>query len=100
MYAYVWEYRVSAEARQSFEAAYGPEGEWVRLFRRGDGYVRTDLWRDRDDSTRYVTIDHWKSFEAFASFRRRFSDEFEAFDARFEALTESERKIGDFGDTR
>ncbi len=45
---------------------------------------------------RYLTIDHWESAELFASFRQRFSDEFEALDARFEAMTSMERSLGNF----
>lgn len=100
MYAYVWEYRVDAERRDAFEAAYGPEGEWVRLFRRGDGYVRTELLHDRDDPQRYLTIDYWRSAEAFAGFRHALSGEFEELDRRLEQLTSSERKIGDFDEVR
>ena len=96
MYAYVWEYRVSAEMRAAFEAAYGPDGEWVQLFRRGRGYVGTELLRDRADATRYLTIGHWESAELFASFRRQFSGECAALAARFEAMTSLERSRGNF----
>ena len=46
-YAYIWEYTVRPERVAEFEQAYGPDGEWVRLFRRAGGYVRTELHRDR-----------------------------------------------------
>ena len=95
-YTYIWEYRVGAEDQAVFEAGYGPEGEWARLFRRGAGYFRTELLKDRADPTRYVTIDHWESFEAFTAFRREFSIEFEALDRRFERLTAEESKLGEF----
>jgi hypothetical protein len=37
-YATVWEFRVRADRRAEFERHYGPDGSWVALFRRGDGY--------------------------------------------------------------
>ena len=95
-YGYIWEYRVPTEDRAMFEAGYGPEGEWARLFRRGAGYMRTDLMRDRADPTRYVTVDYWESFEAFSAFRRAFETEFEAIDRRFESVTAKESKLGEF----
>jgi heme-degrading monooxygenase HmoA len=95
-YVYIWEYRVRAEEQARFEAGYGPDGEWARLFRRGAGYLRTELLKDRDDPTRYVTIDRWESFEAFSAFRRELGAEFEAIDRRFESITAEEAKVGEF----
>ena len=96
MYGYVWEYIVPSEARSAFEASYGPAGEWVRLFRRDPGYIQTVLLRDREAPSRFMTIDFWSSREAWLAFRGRFGAEFEALDARFEALTLRETHLGDF----
>ena len=60
-YVYAWEFRVRAETAATFEKLYGPQGDWVRLFRRAEGYVETLLLRDRADALRYVTIDRWRS---------------------------------------
>jgi heme-degrading monooxygenase HmoA len=95
-YVYLWEYRVVPESAAAFERVYGPEGEWVRLFRRAAGYRDTTLYRDRADPGRYVTVDRWRSREAFDVFRARFAAEFEALDARCEALTLREREVGRF----
>ena len=46
MFEIVWEYEVRPEKVEAFEALYGPEGDWARLFRRADGYVETRLFRD------------------------------------------------------
>ena len=95
-YAYMWEFLVRPERAREFEGAYGPNGPWVQLFRRGHGYVRTELHRDRRQAHRYVTIDYWESVEAWEAFRAAESAAFEAVDARCEELTLEEREIGTF----
>ncbi len=45
--------------RGAFEELYGPEGEWVRLFRRSPAYRGTELLEDLDSPNRFVTIDRW-----------------------------------------
>jgi heme-degrading monooxygenase HmoA len=94
-YTYIWEYAVPPESDGRFRAVYGPGGEWVRLFERGEGHVETRLYRDRYDPCRYVTIDVWESESAFRRFREEFAAEFDALDAACEALTRSERSIGE-----
>jgi heme-degrading monooxygenase HmoA len=60
----------SYEARnaEQFERVYGPEGEWAEFFRRGHGYVGTELLRDAETSGRYLVIDRWESREAYQAF--------------------------------
>lgn len=96
MFCYVWEYRVRPEHLDEFERGYGPEGEWVRFFRRNPEYIRTELLRDRDNALRFVTIDYWTSREACLAARERWRDEFDAIDARYDRITESETHLGDF----
>jgi quinol monooxygenase YgiN len=95
-YVYLWEYVVAADRLAEFERTYGPSGEWVRLFRGAAGYLRTELHRDRANAGRFVTVDYWESAAAWEAFRAERAREFEALDARCEALTESEREIGRF----
>jgi len=57
----VWEYEVRAEHAAAFEALYGADGDWARLFRRAEGYVETRLYRDTARPTLYLTIDRWRS---------------------------------------
>lgn len=80
----------------AFEALYGPDGEWVRLFRCAAGYRSTELLRDRFEVGRFVTVDCWDSEEAWRTFRIRYAEAFEALDARCEALTLEEREWGRF----
>ena len=90
----VWEFRVRAGRELEFEAAYGPEGEWARLFRRDPGYLGTELLRDGSDRRRYLTIDHWTSGAANDAFRERWRSDYQALDHRCEALTEHEAPLG------
>jgi len=95
-YVCIWEYVVEASHVEAFERTYGPEGEWVQLFRRADGYLRTELHRDRSRPTRFVSIDYWRTRDAWNTFRASFASEFEELDARCERLTLSERELGTF----
>jgi hypothetical protein len=96
MYCYVWSFVVRPELTEEFQSAYGPDGDWARLFRRDPQYLRTDLLRDRDNPARFLTVDFWLTSEACASFRARFSADFEALDKSFERFTIEETHVGDF----
>ena len=93
----IWEYTVPPDRAEAFIAAYGPAGAWARLFQQGSGYRGTELYRDRDDPTRFMTIDFWLSIEDFEEFRARFADQYAALDRTCEALTSAERRLGAFG---
>ena len=92
----VWEYRVAAAQAEEFARRYGPDGDWVRLFRQADGFLDTQLLHDAEDAQRYVTIDRWRSAEHFAAFRTRFAADYAALDAQCEALTAAEHRLGAF----
>lgn len=94
-YMYIWEYVVSPDHVGAFENAYGPDGEWVQLFRRTPGYGRTELHRDRADGRRFITIDYWESESAWQAFRAKFAAEFEALDTRCEMLTLQSVRLAD-----
>jgi len=96
MYMYLWEYSVAPEHVDAFLAHYGPDGSWVRLFRKSDGYLGTSLLRDRDDGSRFVTIDRWASTEHHAAFLDRYGAAFASLDEACSDLTRFERLIGHF----
>ena len=118
-YVCLWEFRVKPESVGDFERTYGPDGDWARLFRRGAGYVRTELLRELGapdenplpalplgrggastaaprDPGRFVTIDHWRSRADFERFQADFAAEYAALDAACAAYTLDERLIGHF----
>ena len=45
-YTYIWKYLVPPDSARAFERAYGPKGAWVKLFKKHDGYLRTELHKD------------------------------------------------------
>lgn len=94
----VWRYEIEPQTRAEFEKEYGPRGSWAELFGRGDGYVRTELFRDCAEEAVYLTIDCWDSEEAFDAFRLDYADHYHALDRRFEQLTRTERRLGTFSD--
>jgi heme-degrading monooxygenase HmoA len=95
-YATIWTFTVQADRKAEFEFHYGPEGTWVRLFRRATGYLGSELLHDRADAQRYVTIDRWESREAWQAFRQQFAADYERLDREFEQLTTAESPLGEF----
>jgi hypothetical protein len=59
VFAAVWAYLVEPEQAAAFERAYGPDGDWARLFARSPAYRGTLLVADRDRPGRYVVIDRF-----------------------------------------
>lgn len=92
----LWKFRIRADMQEAFEQNYGPNGVWAKLFRKGEGFVRTELIRDWSQPRRYVTIDQWISAEKYESFRRKYCLEYDALDLECAAFTESEIEIGRF----
>ncbi|MEW5800020.1 MAG: antibiotic biosynthesis monooxygenase [Bacteroidota bacterium] len=95
-YIYIWQFKVMAGKEKEFERAYGPEGDWVQLFRQSKGYLRTILVRTIADANTYLTIDEWISSADFLTFKKQFHDEYYTLDSRFSGLTTDEMQIGEF----
>ena len=91
----LWEFIVLPARQAEFESHDGPEGDWVRLFRRGTGYLGSELLQDRANSQRYLTIDRWESIEAWRAFRSRFAEDYEQLDREFEGLASRETALGE-----
>ena len=92
----VWEFEVAASKRTEFVRCYGPEGDWVGLFRRAPGYVDTRLLADRTSSTRFLTLDRWRSPEDYEAFKVRYRADYDALDRKCEGLTVREVHLGSF----
>jgi heme-degrading monooxygenase HmoA len=95
-YVYVWTFQVKPGFEAQFEKTYGPAGEWVRLFEKAPGYLRTELLKDKDVPGRYLTIDHWESELSHQQFRQRLDGDFRQLDQFCEGLTDAESLIGHF----
>ena len=96
MYVILWRFRPLVGRESEFEAAYGPSGEWASLFRKGDGYLGTELLRHSDDPREYLTVDRWASRAAYETFLNDFDSEYRQLDRRLEGLTEEETLLGTF----
>jgi len=98
MYVVLWRFRPAVGREGEFEHAYGPSGEWARLFALEDGYLGTELLlrRSEDASREYLTLDRWASRAAYEAFRARRSGEYRRLDRRLEELTEEETLVGAF----
>ncbi|MCB0278323.1 MAG: antibiotic biosynthesis monooxygenase [Calditrichaeota bacterium] len=96
VYMYMWEYFVRPEYQEEFEQIYGPDGEWVKLFKKAEGYISTDLYQDQDQPLRYVTTDFWESKKHSEAFRNDFAYDFKKLDDKGELYTVGEEFLGDF----
>jgi heme-degrading monooxygenase HmoA len=92
----VWEFRIRTAKRRAFERAYGPDGEWATFFRKGKGYLGTELIRDELNPGRYLTLDFWKSQKHYERFKSQNRKKYEVIDESYEALTIRESEIGQF----
>ena len=95
-YFILWEFVVHADSRAEFERSYGPRGEWVRLFERDPGFLGTQLLRDAQDPSRFLTLDRWTDRQAYEDFLRGHETEYRALDLRCESLTLRESPLGTF----
>jgi heme-degrading monooxygenase HmoA len=96
MFVALWEYEVKPGNEERFEKAYGPDGDWVRLFQSDPHYLQTRLVRDSLRRGVYLTMDFWESCAAYGDFMAQHRAEYEAIDARGEESTVTERRIGWF----
>jgi hypothetical protein len=96
MFVALWEFEVKLGCEERFEKAYGPGGEWVRLFRSDSNYRETRLLRDPFHPAIYVTLDFWNSRKEYEIFVAEHSAEYGAVDEASAGLTLRERKVGWF----
>jgi len=96
MIVLVWEFRVQPGRAAEFERAYGPVGDWARLFRRSPAYHGTELLRDSQEPERYLTLDRWNGASDFEAFKSAHGDDYRRLDQACEPLCSEERLIGRF----
>lgn len=97
MFVTLWEFVVKPGSEELFEQAYGPEGAWVRLFRRDARYRGTRLLREVGAERVYVTMDSWESRAAYEEFRERCALEYARIDRECEGLTVGEKHLDRYG---
>jgi hypothetical protein len=100
MFVILWQFEVNRACVDDFECMYGPAGDWARLFAYADDYLGTDLMKDCVREGRYLTIDRWKSSEAFGAFIARWSELYDSLQRQAEGLVAAKREIGRFESIR
>jgi heme-degrading monooxygenase HmoA len=96
MFVALWEYEVKPGCEECFQSAYGPQGDWVRLFQRDPRYRETRLLQDLSRPRFYFTLDHWDSETAFEQFKDANQAAYAAIDRLTEHLTLFERRLSTF----
>jgi heme-degrading monooxygenase HmoA len=96
LFVTLWEFEVKSGSEELFDQAFGPEGEWVRLFRRNARYRGTRLLRDVGRDRVYVTMDLWESREAYEEFREKWTSAYAENDRRCEGLSVVEKHLGTY----
>jgi heme-degrading monooxygenase HmoA len=94
MFVALWEFEVKPGCEERFQRVYGPGGDWAKLFRNDSNYQETRLLRDATRAAIYLTLDFWKSRQAYERFMESHVAEYKKLDAASENLTLGERKIG------
>lgn len=93
MYAIIWRYSVAKVNEAAFCAAYGPEGDWARLFSSSSEFRGLELLA-LESAGEYVTIDHWATEGDFQAFMAEHGRRYEELDERLAELTVSEDLVG------
>jgi hypothetical protein len=96
VYIYIWQYDIYPDFRSDFLFSYGPTGERVKFFKKGDGYLKTELLTDKQNKFKFITIDYWINSQQYAEFLKKNELEFTEIDKKCDAFTKSELKIGDY----
>ena len=97
MFVRVFEYEAAPGQQQSFEAAYGRNGEWAQLFAGAAGYVETTL--ETDDQGGYRTQDVWLDATSFDRFLVHHREAYDALDLACRGLKAAERHVSDLAST-
>lgn len=95
-YEIVWTYEVEAARREAFERAYGADGDWARLFARGDGFIEVVLLADAAAPGRYLTIDRWRDEASFVRFMEEHAEAYAALDDALAGLSGRGTRLGAF----
>jgi heme-degrading monooxygenase HmoA len=95
-YLRIWRYRVAPGREAEFVTAYGPAGDWARLFARGEGYLGTELLRDAARPLAYATIDRWRSEADWNGFLATHRDAYAALDRQLAPLCAEDVEVGNY----
>jgi heme-degrading monooxygenase HmoA len=87
-------YRVHPAQARAFEHAYGPAGPWVELFSQYPGFRRSRLFRHKNESGVYISVDIWETKADWDHFRVTASEAYARLDRELHMLYLEEHLIG------
>ncbi|MEP2023011.1 MAG: antibiotic biosynthesis monooxygenase [Reichenbachiella sp.] len=96
MYKVIWRYKVKAEFIKDFLKIYDANGEWVQLFSKSSDFIKTALFNDVNADQYFLTIDYWKSKEAYQNFYKQHHKEIKQIDVMGDQMTLLEEKLDEF----
>ena len=89
-----YRYRVHPAQARAFEHAYGPAGPWAQLFATHPGFRRSRLFRHKNESGVYISVDVWESKAAWDDFRTHSAETYARLDRDLHMLYLEEHLIG------
>jgi heme-degrading monooxygenase HmoA len=92
----IWHYKIKPGSEKEFINLYNNAGEWVKLFSKFAGYIKTVLIKSTGDDNIFITLDYWESKEDYYLFKKNSIKEFSEIDKMGEKLTIEEKHIGEF----
>ena len=90
----IYRYRVHQAQVRAFEHAYGPAGPWAQLFSQHPGFRHTRLFRHKNESGVYLSVDIWESKGAWDEFRSQAAEAYARLDKDLHLLYLEEHLIG------
>ena len=96
MFVILWHFEVKPGNLPGFEKAYGPEGDWVQLFRRDPCFRGTQLLHDPSHDSCYFTLDFWDSEPAYQAFLAANQRAYDELDSALQGLAINERHVVSF----
>ena len=66
------------------------------MFKKGNEYIQTKLFRYANNQTLFITIDFWNNKDARDYFIKTHQSEYDEIDKRYEVLTLEEELIGEY----
>jgi heme-degrading monooxygenase HmoA len=94
-YTRIWRFQATAGREQEFAAAYGPEGDWARLFQRSPGYLRTEMAR-LDPGDVFLITGRWASRKDWDDFLAAHGEAYHALDRAFAPLCAQETELDEY----
>jgi heme-degrading monooxygenase HmoA len=96
MYCILERHEVAPECAAEFHAAYGPSGDWARLFARGDGFLAFELYEDAMRRGYFLTLARWANAETFEAFKSAHGEDCATIERALAPLSMRRERMGAF----